>query len=68
MENWDEVIIKTDFMKGLISRLISKALKEKIGQINELDITDRNEKFRAHLNVDAEISMKELEEILKSIV
>ena len=37
-------------------------------QINELDITDRNEKFRAHLNVDAEISMKELEEILKSIV
>ena len=53
--------------------MISKALKEKIGhdaeiQINELDITDRNEKFRAHLNVDAEISMKELEEILKSIV
>ena len=37
MENWDEVIIKTDFMKGLISRLISKAMKEK---------SDMMQKFR----------------------
>lgn len=73
MENWDEAIIKTDFMKDIISRLVHKVLKKKVGhdveiKVNELAITDRDEKFHVHLNVDAEISMKELEEMLKDTV
>lgn len=73
MENWDEAIIKTDFMKNIISRLIHKVLKKKVGhdveiQINELAIIDKDEKVHVHLNIDAETSMKELDEILKGVL
>ncbi|MBD5479951.1 MAG: CTP synthase [Lachnospiraceae bacterium] len=71
MEKWDEIIIGTECMKNMISEVINKALRKKLEhnvdiQLNELAVTDENDKLHVHLNVDAEISMDELKELLKS--
>lgn len=71
MEEKDEIIIETEYMRNIISKLINKVLKKKFErdvtvQLNELAVTDRNEKLHVHLNVDAEISMNELKELLES--
>lgn len=71
MEKWDEMIIKTEFTRNMISGLISKILKKKIGynvgiQINEIDVANKSDKLHVHLSVDAEISVHDLEELLKN--
>ncbi len=73
MGNWDEVSIKTEFMKDMLSKIVNKALKKKINydvkvQVNELNIEDKDNKLHAHLSIDAEMTMEELEKILKSVV
>lgn len=72
MEDWDEVFIKTEFMKSVISKLLHKAL-EKAGydtevQLNELIITNKEEKVYVHLNAEMEMGAKEMEEILNKIL
>lgn len=69
MDKWDEVVIGTEDMKNIISKLINKILKKQLQcdvdiQLNELTVTDKDEKLHAHLSIDAEISMNELEELL----
>lgn len=71
MEKWDEINIKSEYMTGLISRAVNKAVKNKIQgdvnvKLNEFTVTDQDEKLHLHLSVDAEISMSELEALLKS--
>lgn len=71
MEEKDEIIIETEFMRDIISKLIMKALKNKFEhnvdvELNELVATDENEELHVHLSVDAKISMNELEGLLKS--
>lgn len=73
MGNWDEIMIQTDFMKGILSKVINKVLKAKSGcdiavQVNELNMDDKNKKVHVHLSADAEISMEEMEKLLKNIV
>lgn len=73
MGNWDELSIKTDFMKGILSKVINKVLKKKSGcdiavQVNELSMDDKNKKVHVHLSVDAEMSMGDLEKLLNHIV
>lgn len=68
MEKHDEVIIETEFMKGIISKLLHKAL-EKTGYdaevyLSEFNISNQDEKVRVHLNADMEISTAELEKAL----
>lgn len=71
MEKWDEINIKSEYMTGLISRAVNKAVKNKIQgdvnvKLNEFTVTDQDEKLHLHLSIDAEISMSELEALLKS--
>ena len=65
----DQVKIGTKFMKDFLSGIISKILREKLEQnieirINDAEITNQAEKVHVHLDVDAEISTRELEELL----
>lgn len=73
MDNWDELIINTEFIKGIISKLLHKTAIEKAGydiefQLNELNLTNRDEKVHVHLSADMEVSTAEIEKSLKKIL
>lgn len=72
MENRDEVIIETEFMKSTISKLIGKILKEKTGygfgiQINELNIVNKDEKIHVRLSIEAESTIEVVERLVDNI-
>ena len=65
----DQVKVGTKFMKDFLSRIINKILLQKLEQnievrINDAELTNQGEKVHVHLDVDAEISTHELEELL----
>lgn len=69
----DELKLKlsTKFMKGIIAKLVSKALFKKFGckidiLINEIEMTTHDGKIYLHLNADAETSNEEFKKIIKS--
>lgn len=64
--------ITSGFMKGIVSKLITKALSKKLGynidiQLNDLQATVIDGKTHIHLDSDIEIDKEELLKILKSI-
>lgn len=72
MENRDEVIIETEFMRNTISRLIGKILKEKTGygfgiQINEFNIVNKDEKIHVLLSIEAESAIEVVERLVDNI-
>lgn len=73
MGNWDEVTIKTEFMKDILSKILNKALKGKSGcditvQVNALHLENKDGKVHVQLGADAQISTEELEKLLGNIV
>ena len=69
----DELKLKlsTKFMRGILAKLLSKALRSKFGydigiQINAIEIKTEGGKIRLHADVDAEISNDEFVKIVKS--
>ena len=70
----DELKLKlsTRFMRGMVAKLVSKAIHKKTGyefdiQFNEIDIKTEEGKIHLHVNVDAEVSNDEFVKIVKSI-
>lgn len=68
----DEMIIRSKFTRGLLSKLLKGVLRKKLGysldiQFNELDASINDEKAHIHLNVEADMSKEELMKILKNI-
>ena len=68
-----KLALSTKFMKGIITRLIAKAIKKKFGYeidilLNEVEIVNKDGKIHIHTNVDAEVSNDEFSKIIKSIV
>lgn len=70
----DELKIKlaTKFTRGIVQKLIEKAIFKKFGckinlQLTELDVNFIDGKAHIHTNVDAEINNEEFTKILKSI-
>lgn len=70
----DEMKLKlsTKFMRGMVAKLISKAISKKFGyeieiEINEIEARIENGKVHIHANVDAETDNDELIKIVKSI-
>lgn len=68
----DEMKIKlsTKFMRGIVSKIISKAILTKFGfkteiQINEIEIEKVNDKIHFHASVDADINEKALLKIAR---
>jgi hypothetical protein len=64
--------LTTKFMKGIITKLISKAIFKKYGYkidlvLNEISVEVVNGKAYVHADVDAEVNNDELMKIVKSI-
>lgn len=70
----DELKLKlsTNFMKGIVSNIITKTLYKKFGydidvQINDIKVETVNGKIKLHVDVDGEVTNKEFVKIIKSI-
>ena len=68
----DEMKIGTKIMRGMVSKIITKVLKMKLGynvgiQLNEFDAKVNDGKAHVHLNIDAEMTQEELNKILETI-
>jgi hypothetical protein len=70
----DEMKIKlsTKFMRGIIAKLVSKAVSKKLGcdvsiQINEIEAETTDGKVHLHLNVDGEMNNDEFMKLIKTI-
>ena len=64
--------LSTKFMKGIVTKLIAKALVKKFGyqvdiQINEIEIEAIDGKIRLHADLDAETDNSEFVKIIKDI-
>lgn len=69
----DEMKLKlsTKFMRGIIAKLISKAIFKSFGfkpeiQLNEIDIELKEGKLHFHINVDGEMDEKSFVKIVQA--
>lgn len=69
----DELKLKlsTKFMKGIIAKLIAKALVKKYGYeidiiLNEIEVKAEGGKIHLHIDAEAELENNEFMKILKS--
>ena len=70
----DELKLKlsTKFMRGIITKIISKAIFKKYGykidiMLNEIELENVDGKIRLHADVDAEVTNEDFKKIIKSI-
>lgn len=68
----DELKIGSGFLKGMISKLIKRAIKQKTGyeidiQLNDFEATIIDGRAHVHLNVDAEMDKSQLLKINRTI-
>lgn len=66
---FDEMKICTNFMRGMVSKVISGALKKKTGcnvavQLNDLNAKVKDGKAHVHLDIDAELNQEELMKLI----
>ena len=71
----DEVKIKTAFLKNTISKIITKEIRKKLNldvdlKIVDLDISNSDDKYNAHFEIDGDLSMTQtqLSHILQRLV
>ena len=67
-----KMILSTNFMKKIVTKLISKAIFKKYGyhvdiDINEIEVVNKDGKVHLHANVDAEINNEEFKQIMKNV-
>ena len=63
--------IQSKFMTGLVSRIVKKVLRTKLGcevdiQLNEFRTTVIDDKTHVHLDLDADLTKEELNKLLES--
>lgn len=68
----DEMKITSGFARGLISKLVKRALRKKFGldiniQLNAIEATIIDGKTHVHLDLDADLEKEELLNVLKHI-
>lgn len=65
------MVIRSGFMRSIISRIISKALKKQMPglevQVNEIQASwsEKDQKIKVHLALDAEMTKAQLNDILQ---
>lgn len=69
---FDEMRICTVFMRGIVSKVISKTLKKRTGcdvavQLNNLGTILKDGKAHVHLDIDAELDQEELMKLITII-
>jgi hypothetical protein len=70
----DEMKLKlsTKLMRGIVAKLISKALFKKLGcradiELNEIEVLTKDDKIFIHVNADGEISKEDFAKLIKGI-
>lgn len=66
-----KLALNTKFMKGIVTRIIAKAIYKKTGYrvdiwLNEIKVETRGDKVRLHMDVDADVNTEDLINIIKS--
>lgn len=66
----DEMKLVSGFTRGIVSRLLKKVLKKKLGydilvDLNRMEASVGEDKVRVRLDICAELSKAELEKMLK---
>lgn len=67
----DIMLIRSSFMRRIISQIINKALKKQAPGVEvelkgaQVNWVDKEQKMRVHLELDAEITKAQLNDILK---
>ena len=66
----DEMKLISGFTRGIVSRLLKKVLKKKLGydilvDLNRMEASVGEDKVRVRLDICAELSKAELEKMLK---
>lgn len=70
----DEVNIKSNFIQGIIIKIIKKVIKQKtglnleLGFIEPIHVIFDGDKAKIHLNIDAELGKEDLQKLLKDLV
>ena len=70
----DEMNIRSNFIQGIIVKIIKKIVKQKTGCEPDLKFNDPiqvmfdGDKVKVHLNVDAELKKEDLQKLLKDLV
>lgn len=64
--------LSTKLMRGIVSKLISKLVQEKLGykvdiQLNGVQVEMKEDRVHLHLNVDADLDKNDFVDILKNI-
>lgn len=68
----DEMKIGTNFMKGMLSKVINMTVKRKLGydvgvKLNDFNVRVTDEKAHVHLNIDCDMSQAELTKVLAAL-
>lgn len=68
----DEMKIESKFTAGIASKIVKKAVKNKLGyevnvQLNKFRTVVMDDKTHVHLDVDLELSKEDLNKLLNSI-
>lgn len=68
----DEMKLESKFTTGIASRIIKKAMRNKLGcnvdvQLNKFRTTVIEDKTHVHLDIEMDLSKEELDKLLKSI-
>lgn len=68
----DEMKIESKFAAGIASKIVKKAVKNKLGyevdvQLNKFRTVVMDDKMHVHLDVDLELSKEDLNKLLNSI-
>ncbi len=68
----DEMKLESKWIRGIVSKLIKKILRDKSGcnvdvQLNNFRTTVIDEKTHVHLDIELDLSKDELDKLLKSI-
>ena len=68
----DEMRVRSDFLKGIISSLVTKTLKKKLGKEVKLELgaldVKIGEQAHVHLEIDAEMPREELGRLIREKV
>jgi len=70
----DQMRIESDFMQGILARVVTKAIMKKSGVVANLDFNDPisvtfdGEQAVVHLNLDARMSKENLAKLVKDFV
>lgn len=60
----DIMLIRSSFLRRIISQVINKILKKQLGEV-QANWSEKEQKLKIHLVVDAEMTKAQLMELLK---